>query len=106
PRPRVRARGPGARPPRRRLRPSTLVLLRDRDELLRGDREAPRGAPALVGAPHGALPTPGPPLVPPPRALPDVGGQPDGAATAEPRGAHGRRGPGRRLRGHADPAPE
>ena len=47
-RPRVRARGAGARHGRRRVRGAPVVLLRHRDELLPGDREAARGAPPVV----------------------------------------------------------
>ena len=67
PRRRVRLRGArdGARPRRRRLRPTAVVLLQRAHRLLRGDREVPRRPPDVGDAPARPLRGEGRPLAAP-----------------------------------------
>ena len=71
--------------------PRLSLLLRDRDELLHGDRQAARRA-AAVGDAHEASRRHGPEVDGPAHPLPDLGLEPDRAGPLQQRRAHLRRG--------------
>ena len=89
-RPRVRARGARARHGRRRLRRPAVVLLRHRHELLPGDRQAARGAPAVVADHDRRFGAEEPEVADAAHALPDVGLVADRAGPVQQRRAHRR----------------
>ena len=95
--------GRGARARRRRVRRPALVLLRDRHELLHGDREAARG-PAAVVAHHDRSRRAEARLEDAAHALPDVGRVAHRAGPLQQHRAHRVRSDGRGARRHAEPA--
>src|SRR6266568_4637675 len=106
PRPRVRAGGPGGRPPSGPLRGAAQLLLRLPLGLHRGGGEVPGRAAALGPAHEGALlrHQPEGPAAALPRA--DGGRHPDRAAARQQRRAGGPPGPGRRAGRLPEPAHE
>ena len=99
----VRARRPGQRAGYRRLRAAAVVLLRHRHELLSGDRQAARRAPAVV-ADHESVRRQGPALADAAHALPDLRLVADRAGSVQQRHPHHHRGDGGGVRRHAEPA--
>ena len=89
-------RGPVAGPRHRCLRAAAFLLLRHRHELLHGDRQAARRAPAL-GRADPALRPEGSGLAGAAHPLPDLGRQPDGAFPLQQHHPHHHRGAGRRA---------
>ena len=80
---------------------AALVLLGDRHELLPGDREDARRAPALGRADGSSSRRRRPSSLDAAHALPDVGREPHRAGSDEQRDPHDDRGDGRGLRRHA-----
>ncbi len=97
---RVRARGRGSRPRHRRLRAAALLLLGDRHELLHGDRQDARRAPAVGEADQGRVQPEGRQVAGAAHALPDLGLEPHGAGPLQQRRAHRHRGAGGDARRH------
>ena len=89
-------RGPVAGPRHRCLRAAALLLLRHRHELLHGDRQAARRAPAL-GRADPALRPEGSGIAGAAHPLPDLRRQPDGAFALQQHHPHHHRGAGRRA---------
>ena len=89
-----------ARHGRRRLRRPPVVLLRHRHELLPGDRQAARRAPAVV-ADHEGVRRQEPEVADAAHALPDLGLVADRAGPVQQRRAHHHRSDGGGVRRHA-----
>ena len=98
---RIRARRRRGGPRHRRVRAAAVVLLGDRHELLHGDRQDARRAPAVGEADQDRVRAEGRQVARAAHALPDQRLEPDRAGPVQQRDAHLHRGAGGDARRHA-----